>query len=59
MELKQSYFHKRKGVATVVANIKSGMGCYHANVQHMEVEEAEKIFRWYEKGVTSVESTDE
>ena len=59
MEMKQSYFHKRKGVATVVANIKSGMGCYHANVQHMEVEEAEKIFPWYEKGATSVESTDE
>ena len=59
MEMKQSYFHKRKGVATVVANIKSGMGCYHAYVQHMEVEEAEKILQWYEKGVTAIETKDE
>lgn len=50
MEMKQSYFHRRKGVATVIANIKSGMGVYHANVHHMDVEEAETILRWYEKG---------
>lgn len=50
MEMKQSYFHKRKGVATIIANIKSGMGSYHATVQHMEVEEAEEILSWYEKG---------
>ncbi|MFC5602158.1 PH domain-containing protein [Sporosarcina koreensis] len=50
MEMKQSYFHKRKGVASVLANIKSGMGVYHATVQHMDVEEAEKILNWYEKG---------
>ncbi|MCG7346336.1 PH domain-containing protein [Sporosarcina sp. ACRSL] len=50
MEMKQSYFHKRKGVATVIANVKSGMGCYHAGVHHMDVEEAEKILNWYEKG---------
>ncbi|MCM3745001.1 PH domain-containing protein [Sporosarcina luteola] len=50
MEMKQSYFHRRKGVATVIANIKSGMGVFHANVHHMEVEEAERIFNWYEKG---------
>lgn len=50
MEMKQSYFHKRKGVASVIANIKSGMGTYHANVYHMDAEEAEKILSWYEKG---------
>ncbi|MFS0691087.1 PH domain-containing protein [Sporosarcina sp. 179-K 8C2 HS] len=50
MEMKQSYFHKRKGVATVIANIKSGMSVFHANVHHMDVEEAEKILDWYEKG---------
>ncbi|MGG0669143.1 PH domain-containing protein [Lederbergia citrisecunda] len=49
MEMKQSYFHRRKGVASVIANIKSGMGVYHATVQHMDVEEAEKILLWYEK----------
>lgn len=52
MEMKQSYFHRRKGVATVLANVKSGMGVYHATVQHMDVEEAEKILNWYEKGRT-------
>ncbi|WP_318241648.1 PH domain-containing protein [Sporosarcina quadrami] len=49
MEMKQSYFHRRKGVATIVASVKSGMGTYHATVQHMEVEKAEEIFDWYEK----------
>lgn len=50
MEMKQSYFHQRKDVATVIANVKSGMGSYHGTVQHMEVEQAEKILLWYEKG---------
>lgn len=56
MEMKQSYFHKRKGVATITASVKSGMGTYHATVQHMEVEVAEGIMEWYEKNrVPSVE----
>jgi len=55
MEMKQSYFHRRKGVATVIANIKSGMGTYHATVHHMNVEEAEKILGWYEKGGSTSE----
>lgn len=50
MEMKQSYFHRRKEVATITANVKSGIGSFHATVQHMEVEEAEKILEWYEKG---------
>ena len=54
MEMKQSYFHKRKGVATVIASVKSGMGTFHATVQHMEVEAAEEIMEWYEKDRKSV-----
>ncbi|WP_262176212.1 PH domain-containing protein [Saccharococcus sp. Marseille-Q5394] len=55
MEMKQSYFHRRKGVATVIANIKSGMGVFHASVHHMDVEDAERIFNWYEKGVSTID----
>ncbi|WP_336824407.1 MULTISPECIES: PH domain-containing protein [Sporosarcina] len=47
MEMRQSYFHKRKGVATIVTNVKSGIGVHHATVQHMEVEEAERLYDWY------------
>ncbi|MDN4606332.1 PH domain-containing protein [Sporosarcina highlanderae] len=50
MEMKQSYFHRRKGVATILVNVKSGMGSYQATVQHMDVEDAEMILDWYEKG---------
>ncbi|MDW0115156.1 PH domain-containing protein [Sporosarcina saromensis] len=50
MDMKQSYFHQRKGVATIVSNVKSGLGSYSANVQHMDVEAAESILLWYEKG---------
>ncbi|WP_432361688.1 PH domain-containing protein [Sporosarcina sp. UB5] len=55
MEMKQSYFHRRKGVATILANVKSGMGVYHATVHHMDVEEAERILSWYEKGGSTVD----
>ncbi|WHT49115.1 hypothetical protein QNH10_05520 [Sporosarcina thermotolerans] len=30
--------------------MKSGMGSYQATVQHMDVEDAEMILDWYEKG---------
>ncbi|MCM3710273.1 PH domain-containing protein [Sporosarcina luteola] len=55
MEMKQSYFHRRKGVATVIANIKSGMGVFHASVHHMDVKDAERIFNWYEKGGSTID----
>ncbi|WP_339253477.1 PH domain-containing protein [Sporosarcina sp. FSL W8-0480] len=56
MEMKQSYFHRRKGVATILANVKSGMGRYQATVQHMDVEDAEMILNWYEKGKNTSEA---
>ncbi len=49
LEMKQNYFHKRKEVASLVANIKSGMGIFRAYVFHMEESEAEKILSWYER----------
>ncbi len=48
MEVKQNYFHRKKHVATVSAAVKSGMIAFNAQVRHMEVKEAEKIFAWYE-----------
>lgn len=47
MEVKQNYFHRKRGVATVSAAIKSGMLAFNAEIKHMDVAEAEKIFTWY------------
>lgn len=48
MEMKQNYFHRRKHVATLSGHIKSGMGAFNAQVNHMEQKEAERILAWYE-----------
>lgn len=47
MKMKQSYFHRRKEVATVVASVKSGMGVFEAQIPHMDELEAEKLVAWY------------
>lgn len=48
MEIKQNYFHRKAGVATVSARIKSGMGLFNAQVSHMEEADADRIIGWYE-----------
>lgn len=48
MEIKQNYFHRRRGVATVSAAVKSGMGAFSAQVSHMEESEADRLLGWYE-----------
>lgn len=55
MEIKQNYFHRRHGVATVSAAIKSGMLAFNANVRHMEEQDAEQILNWYEPNRVKVE----
>lgn len=55
MEIKQNYFHRRHRVATVSAAIKSGMLAFHANVRHMEEQDAEQILNWYEPNRVKVE----
>lgn len=47
MEIKQNYFHRKKGVATVSARVKSGMDKLNAEVRHMEESEADRLFSWY------------
>ncbi|MCG3086731.1 PH domain-containing protein [Sporosarcina cyprini] len=49
LEMKQSYFNKRKQVATIVASAKSGMGQHRGIIHFMEEAEAERILSWYEK----------
>lgn len=49
MEMRQSYFHRRKQVATIVATAKSGIGTHRIHVHHMDQVEAERILDWYEK----------
>ena len=48
MAIKQNYFHRRRGVATISAAVKSGMGAFTAQVSHMEEAEADRILGWYE-----------
>ncbi len=47
MEIKQNYFHRRKKVATVSVAVKSGMGAFYAQVNHMEETEANRLLDWY------------
>jgi len=48
MEIKQNYFQQKKGVATVSAHVKSGLGKFNSQVKHMEESEAERLLEWYE-----------
>lgn len=59
MEMKQNYFQKRKNVATLAANIKSGMSTFSAQVHHMGESEAEKILSWYEKNAVNTKREQE
>lgn len=51
MSIKQNYFHRKKGVATISASVKSGMGVFTAEVSHMEEAEADRILGWFEPSV--------
>lgn len=48
MEVVQNYFHRRKRVATITANVKSGMTLDAPAIRHMPQEDAEKFLSWYE-----------
>lgn len=50
MELKQNYFHQRRQVATISANVKSGISVFKAQVSHLDEPDAERIMAWYEPG---------
>ncbi|MBB4826871.1 putative membrane protein [Sporosarcina luteola] len=52
LEMKQSYFNKRKQVASIVASAKSGMGQHRGHIHFMDEAEAERILTWYEKRST-------
>lgn len=48
MEMDQNYFHRRRKVATITANVKSGMGVDAPSIRHMTEENAERFLSWYE-----------
>lgn len=48
VEVTQSYFQRRKGIASIQATIKSGMLGAAARVDHMEREDASRILAWFE-----------
>ncbi|PID15885.1 hypothetical protein CSV63_04335 [Sporosarcina sp. P34] len=56
MELDQNYFHRRKKVATLTVNVKSGMTLDAPAIRHMPQEDAEKFLSWYEFHRESTES---
>ncbi|PSL28839.1 putative membrane protein [Planomicrobium soli] len=48
IEVTQSYFQRRKDLASIQATIKSGMLGATARIEHMEKEDASKVLAWYE-----------
>jgi len=58
MAIKQNYFHRRKGVASISASVKSGMGVFAAEVSHMEEAEADRILGWYEPSLDNQKQVD-
>ncbi|MDV6378511.1 PH domain-containing protein [Sporosarcina sp. GW1-11] len=48
MEIDQNYFHRRKKVATLTINVKSGMSLDAPAIRHMSEEKAEQFLEWYE-----------
>ena len=48
VEISQSYFQRRKELASAQATIKSGMLGATARVEHIECEDASRILAWYE-----------
>lgn len=47
LQMKQNIFQRRKGVATISARIKSGMGAYNAELKFMSQDDAEQLLAWY------------
>lgn len=47
VQVTQSYFQRRKGIASIHATIKSGMMGATATTPHMEKEDASRILTWY------------
>lgn len=52
MQSKQSYFQKRKNIASVQATVMSGMTGATAKAAHLNVHDAEQVLLWFEKGVS-------
>ncbi|ANU26424.1 PH domain-containing protein [Planococcus versutus] len=52
VQITQSYFQRRKGIASTHATIKSGMMGATATTPHMEKEDATRILTWYEPSGT-------
>ena len=48
IDVSQSYFQRRKNIATIQATIKSGMLGTAARIDHMDREDASRILAWYE-----------
>ncbi|MBT2571732.1 PH domain-containing protein [Planococcus sp. ISL-110] len=48
VQVTQSYFQRRKGIASISSTIKSGMMGATATTPHMEKEDARRILSWYE-----------
>ncbi|HLG27391.1 MAG TPA: PH domain-containing protein [Paenisporosarcina sp.] len=48
LEMRQSPFQKRKALASIETTIKSGMLGASAQVDHLQIEDIEKVMTWYE-----------
>ncbi|WJY27169.1 MULTISPECIES: PH domain-containing protein [Sporosarcina] len=57
-EVRQTIFQKRKDVATIHLNVKSGMGVHRVGIRQMEHIEAERMLEWYDPEPGTGESGD-
>ena len=48
IDVTQSYFQRRKSLASIQSTIKSGMMGATARIEHMEKDDASRILAWYE-----------
>ncbi|WP_194841552.1 PH domain-containing protein [Sporosarcina obsidiansis] len=48
MEMNQNYFQRRKQVATLTVNVKSGVTVDASSIRHMAQDRAENFLKWYE-----------
>lgn len=51
IEMKESYFQKRKKLATIIAIIKSGVGASGGAVVDLEKDDCVKMFEWYSRSM--------
>ncbi len=57
IDMKESYFQRKKNLSTIEATVKSGLGGTGGEVVDLEKADVIKIYSWYSKSVPAVEES--